>query len=206
MFESLRHLDIVQLTRAAGYIGLTTIIFCETGLFLGFFLPGDSLLFAAGLLASQHVFNIFILTPLLIAAAILGYALAYWYGDKIGHWLLRRPDSFWFKKQYLQDAHEFYEKHGGKALIIGRLMPIVRTFLPIVAGMAEMTHRRFNLYNIAGACLWCGGISLAGYYLGAAVPNIDKYILPLVLFIIFISILPPLLHLLKRKYSSKSGR
>lgn len=206
MLDFLRQMDIVQLTRAAGYIGLTAIIFSETGLFLGFFLPGDSLLFAAGLLSSQHIFNIFILAPLLIAAAILGYALAYWYGDKIGHWLLRRTDSVWFKKRYLLDAHEFYEKHGGKALIIGRLMPIVRTFLPIVAGMAEMTHRRFTLYNIIGACLWCGGISLAGYYLGTAVPNIDKYILPLVLLIIIISILPPLLHLLKKKYYSRSNR
>lgn len=199
-------MDIVQLTRAAGYIGLTAIIFSETGLFVGFFLPGDSLLFAAGLLASQQVFNIFILTPLLITAAILGYALAYWYGDKIGHWLLRRPDSVWFKKRYLLDAHEFYEKHGGKALIMGRLMPIVRTFLPIVAGMAEMTHRRFTFYNIVGGCLWCGGICIAGYYLGSTVPNIDKYILPLVLIIMIISILPPLFHVVKKRCCSKSDR
>lgn len=206
MLNFIHHLDIVQLTRTAGYIGLTLIIFCETGLFLGFFLPGDSLLFAAGLLASQKVFNIFFLTPLLIAAAIIGYALAYWFGDKIGHWLLKRPDSFWFKKRYMIEAHAFYDKHGGKALIIGRLMPIVRTFLPIVAGMAEMSHRRFTQYNIIGAVIWCGGISIAGYFLGATIPHIDKYLLPLVLLIIVVSFLPALVHLLKVKYCSKSKR
>jgi membrane-associated protein len=206
MLNFIHHLDIVQLTRTAGYIGLTLIIFCETGLFLGFFLPGDSLIFAAGLLASQKVFNIFFLTPLLIAAAIIGYALAYWFGDKIGHWLLKRPDSVWFKKRYLMEAHEFYEKHGGKALIIGRLMPIVRTFLPIVAGMAEMTQRRFTYYNIIGAIIWCGGISVAGYFLGSTIPHVDKYLLPLVLLIIVVSFLPALFHLLKAKYCPKSKR
>ncbi len=200
MLDFLQHIDIIQLTRAAGYIGLTAIILCETGLFLGFFLPGDSLLFSAGLLASQQIFNIFLLTPLLIAAAIVGYAIAYWFGDKIGHWLLKRPDTFWFKRRYLTEAHAFYEKHGGKALIIGRLIPVVRTFLPIVAGMAEMTHRRFTLFNVIGALMWCGGVTLAGYYLGAVIPNIDKYILPIVLAIIVISALPPIIHLLRTRY------
>ncbi len=199
MLDFLHHIDIIQLTRAAGYIGLAAIILCETGLFLGFFLPGDSLLFSAGLLASQQIFNIFLLTPMLIAAAIVGYAIAYWFGDKIGHWLLKRPDTFWFKRRYLTEAHAFYEKHGGKALIIGRLIPIVRTFLPIVAGMAEMTHRRFTLFNVIGALVWCGGVTLAGYYLGAVIPNIDKYILPIVLAIIVISALPPAIHLLRTR-------
>jgi membrane-associated protein len=205
MLDFLHHIDIIQLTRTAGYIGLVAIILCETGLFLGFFLPGDSLLFSAGLLASQQIFNIFLLTPLLIAAAIVGYAVAYWFGDKIGHWLLKRQDTFWFKRRYLTEAHAFYEKHGGKALIIGRLIPVVRTFLPIVAGMAEMTHRRFTLFNVIGALVWCGGVTLAGYYLGAAIPNIDKYILPIVLAIIVISALPPAIHLLRTRYcGSKS--
>lgn len=205
MLDFLHHIDIIQLTRTAGYIGLAAIILCETGLFLGFFLPGDSLLFSAGLLASQQIFNIFLLTPLLIVAAIVGYAIAYWFGDKIGHWLLKRPDTFWFRRRYLTEAHAFYEKHGGKALIIGRLIPVVRTFLPIVAGMAEMTHRRFTLFNVIGALVWCGGVTLAGYYLGAVIPNIDKYILPIVLAIIVISALPPAIHLLRTRYcGSKS--
>lgn len=203
MFDFFHHVDVVQLTRTAGYIGLTLIILCETGLFLGFFLPGDSLLFAAGLLASQGFFNILILVPLLIMAAIIGYAVAYWLGDKIGRWLLKRPDSIWFKRKYLTQAHEFYEKHGGKALILGRLVPIVRTFLPIVAGMAEMTHRRYTVFNIIGALVWCGGVTLAGYFLGGVIPNVDEYILPLILGIVVLSLLPPAIHLLRLKYCSK---
>lgn len=202
MFDFLHHIDIVQLTKAAGYIGLTAIIFCETGIFLGCFLPGDSLLFAGGLLAAQGFFHIWLLTPLLIAAAILGYALAYWLGEKIGRWLLKRPDRFWFKKAYITQTHEFYEKHGGKALIIGRFMPIVRTFLPIVAGLADMSVRRYMLYNILGGFLWCGGLTLLGYYLGNSIPNIDKYIIPLILGIIVLSILPPVIHILMARCRS----
>jgi membrane-associated protein len=203
MLDFLHHIDVIQLTRTAGYVGLALIILCETGFFLGFFLPGDSLLFTAGLLAFQGLFNIFILIPLLIAAAIIGYAVAYWFGDKIGHWLLKRPDSLWFKRRYLIEAHAFYERHGGKALILGRLVPIVRTFLPIIAGMAEMSHRRYLFYNIVGALVWAGGVTLAGYYLGSVIPNIDRYILPVVLAVIVISLLPPCIHLLRIKYCSK---
>ena len=140
----------------------------------------------------------------MIAAAILGYGIAYWFGDKIGHWLLKRPDNFWFKRRYLIQAHEFYEKHGGKALILGRLMPIIRTFLPIVAGMAEMTHRRFTFFNIVGALIWCGGITLAGFFLGDVIPNIDEYILPIIIVIIVISLLPPLIQFLRMR-SKKSS-
>lgn len=196
MLDFLQHIDIIQLTRVAGYIGLTAIIFAETGLFLGFFLPGDSLLFTAGLLASQGIFSIFLLVPLLIIAAIVGYTLAYWIGGKFGHWLLKREDSVWFKKRYLIQAHEFYEKHGGKALIIGRLLPIIRTFLPIVAGMAAMTYRRYSLFNVIGALIWCGGVTLMGYFLGNILPNAEKYLLPLVLLIIVLSFLPAVIHLL----------
>ncbi len=206
MLDFLNHIDVVKLTKTAGYIGLTLIIFCETGLFLGFFLPGDSLLFAAGLLAAQNIFNIFILVPILIAAAFLGYTIAYWFGDKIGHWLLSRPDNIWFKRKYLIEAHQFYEKHGGKALLLGRWVPIVRTFLPIVAGMAEMTHRRYTFFNIIGAFLWCGGITLAGFFLGGMISNVDRYILPIILGIIFISLLPPIIHCLRVKFSSKSHK
>lgn len=199
MINFIQHMDIIQLTKAAGYIGLTLIIFCETGIFLGFFLPGDSLLFAAGLLAAQGLFHIWLLLPLLIAAAILGYAQAYWLGEKIARWLVKQPDRFWFKKSYLAETHEFYEKHGGKALIIGRFVPIVRTFLPLVAGLAKMSAARYMLYNIVGGLLWCGGVTLLGYFLGNSIPNIDKYILPLVLGIIVLSILPPLIHVLRAR-------
>lgn len=203
MLDFLHHIDIVKLTRMAGYVGLAVIILCETGLFLGFFLPGDSLLFTAGLLASQGLFNMFILVPLMIAAAIIGYGVAYWFGDKIGHWLLKRPDSLWFKRRYLTQAHEFYERHGGAALIIGRLVPIVRTFLPIVAGMAEMSSQKYWMYNIIGAVIWCAGVTVAGYYLGSVIPNIDRYLLPIIFLIIIISILPAVIHLLRAKYCSR---
>lgn len=203
MIDFIQNLDVVALTKWAGYVGLTAIIFCETGLFLGFFLPGDSLLFAAGLLASQGMFNMPLLMGLLIIAAIAGYTLAYWIGSKFGHWLLKREDSIWFKKRYLIQAHEFYEKHGGKALILGRLLPIIRTFLPIVAGMASMTYRRYSFFNVIGALIWCGGLTLLGFFLGNVIPNPDTYILPLILLIIFLSILPGLIQLLRMHCKSR---
>ncbi len=206
MLDFLHHIDVIQLTKMAGYIGLTAIIFFETGLFLGFFLPGDSLLFAAGLLAHQGMFNITVLLILLVMAAIVGYTLAYWIGGKFGHWLLQREDRFWFKKRYLIEAHHFYEKHGGKALIIGRLLPIIRTFLPIAAGMAGMTYRRYMFFNVIGALIWCGGVTLIGYFLGALVPNAENYLLPLVVGIIIVSILPGIIQLIRVKCRSKCMR
>lgn len=201
MLSFLHQIDIVQLTKTAGYIGLTAIIFCETGIFLGFFLPGDSLLFAAGLLAAQGFFHICLLTPLLIAAAILGYALAYYLGARLGRWLLKQPDRFWFKKAYLLQTHEFYEKHGGKAMIIGRLVPIVRTFLPVVAGLADMPQRRYMLYNILGGLMWCGGVTLLGYFLGNVIPNLETYLLPIIIGIIVVSLLPAFIQLLRSRCS-----
>ncbi len=198
MLNFLPHLDVSQLANI-GYIGLTLIILCETGLFLGFFLPGDSLLFTAGLLAAKGIFNPFILIFLLVVAAFIGYGIAYWIGDKIGHLLLKREDSFWFKKRYLIEAHDFYAQHGGKALIIGRLIPVIRTFVPLVAGMVNMPFRRYYLYNIAGAIIWAGGITSLGYYMGAAIPEADQYLLPIVLLIIFLSLLPGIYHLTRSK-------
>ncbi len=205
MFEFLHTIDIVQVTKVMGYFGLAGIIFCETGLFLGFFLPGDSLLFSAGLLASQGFFNIAWLLPLLFIAAVAGYGLAYWIGRRLGNWLLKKPDSLWYKKRYLDEAHNFYERHGGKALIIGRLMPIIRTFLPIVAGMARMSYSRYSLYNILGGFIWCAGLSLLGYFLGNSIPHLEHYLLPIIFLIVFISLLPALWHLVKIKLKTRLG-
>lgn len=199
MFDFIHHLDVVEWVSTLGYFGLLIIIFVETGLFFGFFLPGDSLVFAAGLLASKHIFNIWILIPLLVVVAIIGYTVGYWFGDKLGHWLMKRKDSIWFKKRYLQQAHEFYEKHGGKALVIGRLVPIMRTFVPIVAGMAQMRYRSYLTFNVLGALVWGGGITFAGYYIGALIPNAGHYLFPFVLLIIFLSILPGIIHFLKKR-------
>lgn len=193
------HFDITKWVETLGYVGILLIIFLETGIFLGFFLPGDSLLFAAGLLASQNIFNVWLLIPLMIVTAAAGYFVAYWFGEKLGNWLLRRDDSFLFKKRYLIQAGKFYEKHGGKALVLGRLVPILRTFVPIVAGMAKMRYRTYVLFNILGAFIWAGGVTLIGYYLGSLVPGIGKYILPVALGVIFLSITPAIWHLIKNK-------
>lgn len=204
MLQFLHNIDVMQITKMIGYSGLALIIFCETGLFLGFFLPGDSLLFSAGLLATQGYFNVVWLIVLLFVAAVAGYGLAYWMGNRLGHWLLKRPDNFWYKKRYLEEAHVFYEKHGGKALIIGRLMPIVRTFLPIAAGMAEMSYVKYSIYNLIGALIWCGGLTLLGYFLGNSVPNIDHYLIPIIFLIAFISVAPTLWHIVRIKLKPKS--
>ncbi len=192
------HIDIAYWVSTIGYLGIFLVILFETGVFFGFFLPGDSLLFTAGLLASQKVFNIAFLVPSLVVIAILGYTFAYWFGKKMGHWLLRRKDSIWFKKSYYDQAEKFYGKHGGKALILGRLMPIVRTFVPIVAGVVQMPYRRYVMFNVAGALIWCAGITLMGYYLGNLVPNASRYVFLIVLLIVFASISPAIWHVCKR--------
>ena len=199
MFDFISHFDIVQWVSTLGYVGLLLIVLIETGFFFGFFLPGDSLVFAAGLLASKGIFNIWILVPSLVLTAIVGYTIGYWFGDKLGHWLLKRKDSFWFKRRYIEQAHDFYERHGGFALVVGRLVPVVRTFAPIVAGMASMQYRRYFLFNVMGAIIWGGLITLLGFYVGALIPDAGHYILPAVLLIVFISILPGVIHYLKSR-------
>ena len=173
-----------------GYIGLFLVIFVECGLFFGFIFPGDSLVFAAGLMATNGVLNLWVLVPLLVASTYLGYAFGYWFGDKLGHWLLARPDSMWFKRKHLDKAEVFYQRHGGKALVIGRLLPIVRTFVPIVAGMAAMPYRRFNGYNAFGAAVWAVTFLCLGYFLGVVFPQLIHYILPIALLIIIMSVAP----------------
>jgi len=199
MFDVLFQFDITQWVSTLGYVGLFVIVLLEMGVFFGFFLPGDSLVFTAGLLAAKGVFNIWYLVPLLIITAIMGYVLGYWFGDKLGHWLMNRKESIFFKRRYIEQAHAFYEKHGGKALILGRLVPIVRTFVPIVAGMAQMSYREYLVFNITGAFIWGGGVTLLGFYIGGIMPGIGNYILPLVLLVIFISVLPGLWHLIRKR-------
>lgn len=197
------NIDLNELVLGVGFYGILAIIFIETGLFFGFFLPGDSLLFAAGLLASRHYFTIEHLIVGIAIAAFLGYTLSFWFGGKLGRWLLKRQDSIWFKKKYITQAHTFYEKHGGKALVFARLVPIVRTFVPIVAGMADMSWGRYTAYNLIGAVLWASAVPLLGYYLGRSIPNAEQYILPIVGLIVLISLLPGIVHFLKRRRLSK---
>ncbi|PIP68968.1 hypothetical protein CO033_00210 [Candidatus Nomurabacteria bacterium CG_4_9_14_0_2_um_filter_32_10] len=188
--ESIFNIDLPILVKTIGYLGIFFIIFAESGLFLGFFLPGDSLLFTAGLLASQGYFNITLLILLTTFGAILGDQIGYLFGKKVGPKIFTRDDSFYFKKKYINDAENFYQKYGKKTIIIARFVPIIRTFVPILAGVGNMHYRTFITYNIIGGLLWGLGIPLLGYFLGQQIPDIDAYLLPIILVIILISILP----------------
>ena len=196
-YDGVAMFDIISLIKTAGYAGLFTIVFAESGLFFGFFLPGDSLLFTAGFLASQHFFNVWFLIPLLFLAAVLGDNVGYSFGRKVGPKIFNRQDSLFFHKDHLIRTKIFFEKYGTRAIILARFMPIVRTFTPILAGGGEMPYRTFFVFNVAGGALWTLGLTLAGYILGQSVPNPDRYILPIVLAIIVVSILPPVYELLK---------
>jgi membrane-associated protein len=191
--------NVPELIRMGGLIGLVAVVFAETGLMVGFFLPGDSLLVTAGLFAAKGDLNIVWLNLALMAAAIAGDATGYWIGRRAGHALYRRPNSFFFRKQHLVKTHEFYEKHGGKTIVIARFVPIIRTFAPVVAGAAEMTYRQFALYNIAGGIGWVASMTLIGYFLGRAVPDIDKHIHIVVAVVIFLSLLPGIISVIREK-------
>ena len=183
---------LVPLIEAVGYIGVFGMIFAETGLLVGFFLPGDTLLFAAGLLASRGIFNIWTLVIGAAFMAILGDSAGYWIGKKIGPAIFAKEDSLFFKRKYALRAKAFTEKHGRKTLVLARYIPVVRTFAPVVAGVGEMPYRTFLAYNILGGVMWCFSVGLLGYFLGAKVPNIDNYILPIVVGIFTLSVLPVL--------------
>ena len=186
--------DVQHLVQVGGYVGLTAIIFAETGLLIGFFLPGDSLLVTAGLLSAQPKFglDIWLLGLLLTVAAILGNSLGYAIGKYSGPRLFTRDDSLLFKKKHLFRAQEFYAKHGGKTLVIARFMPIVRTFVPVVAGMAQMNYRAYTAYNVLGAVLWIWSMLFVGYFLGF-IPGVEEHLEKIILGVIFLSLLPGLI-------------
>ncbi len=192
-------LDPVLLIKTVGLIGIISIIFAETGLFFGFFFPGDSLLFTAGILASQHIFSIYFLILLCTIAAIVGDSVGYWSGKKYGRKLFERDAGFFFKKQRIYDAEKFYERHGKYTIIIARFVPIIRTFAPIVAGIGSMNYRTFISYNILGGIAWVSSMSLLGYFFGGLFSNPDKYIIPIAFVIIFISFIPIILKIIKDK-------
>ncbi|HBY94190.1 MAG: VTT domain-containing protein [Ardenticatenaceae bacterium] len=190
------HFDLVQLIETFGYVGLFAIIFAESGLFFGFFLPGDSLLLTAGLLASRGALNIFLLIPLLFVAAVLGDQVGYWFGHKTGPRIFNREESLLFRRRNLLRAKEFYEKHGGKTIVLARFMPFIRTFAPIVAGAVEMEYRRFLTFNLLGGLLWAIGVTLAGFTLGRVLPAavIERYFLIVIAIVIVVSALPAMIH------------
>ncbi len=195
--------DINLFIHAAGYAGIFAVIFAESGLFFGFFLPGDSLLFAAGIFASQGFFSITLLIILTFFAAVMGDSVGYWFGFFTGPKLFRKENSFFFHKDHIARAKDFYARHGGKAIVLARFLPIVRTFAPIVAGIASMNYRAFLFFNVLGAILWAMGIPLAGFLLGQSIPHIDQYLLPIVLGIIVVSLLPSIISFLRIRKSSR---
>jgi membrane-associated protein len=204
VIQAFLHHDLRALIEAVGLFGVWTIVFAESGLLIGFFLPGDSLLFTAGFLASSSI-KLFNIWPLVLGswvAAIVGDNVGYEFGKHVGRKLFRRSDSLLFKQENLVKAEQFYEEHGGKALILARFMPVVRTFVPIVAGIGHMNRGVFMLYNFIGGTLWVFGLSFAGYFLGNLIPDVDKYLLPIIIGIIVLSALPPIIHLYKESQKS----
>jgi membrane-associated protein len=182
-----------------GTLLICVVIFVETGLFVGFFLPGDSLLVTAGVFAGAGHLQLAWLLSLVAICAIAGDQLGYWIGRKAGEGLYRREDSLIFKRRHLQQAHEFYERHGAKTVIIARFVPIIRTFCPPVAGAAKMTYRRYFLYDIAGGILWVWGMVLIGYTLGRTVPNVDSKIHYIIAAVIVLSFMPAAYHAWKSR-------
>lgn len=199
--------NVRELVRVGGYVGLTAIIFAETGLLFGFFLPGDSLLVTAGLLSAQPQFglNVYALGALLTVAAIVGNSLGYVIGRATGPRLFKRDDSLLFKKKHLYRAQEFYGKHGGKTLVLARFMPIVRTFVPVVAGMANMPFGLYTAYNVLGGVAWIWSMLFIGHFLGRVVPGIDKHIEPMILVIIALSLLPGLVSWWRERSKSRAA-
>jgi membrane-associated protein len=208
MLESFQTLflehDLRSFVEQIGYIGVYAIVFAESGLLIGFFLPGDSLIFTAGFLSSP-VIGLFDVWRLLIGAwiaAIIGDNVGYYFGAKVGPRLFRRENSLLFHKDHLVKAQEFYEKHGGKAIVFARFMPIVRTFAPIVAGIGHMDRKRFMFFNFLGGTIWIFGLGFLGFFLGSLVKDVDRYLLPIIGIIILASVLPPLLHVYKQENMS----
>src|SRR5687767_7996688 len=172
--------DLEQTIRTIGLIGVFAIVFAETGLLIGFFLPGDSLLFTAGFLASQGVFDINALSIGCFVAAVMGNLAGYSFGHRVGRRLFERPNSRFFKHEHLMKAQEFYDKHGAKTLVLARFIPVVRVFAPIVAGIGLMDYRKFLFFNVVGGALWAFGLTWLGYWLGSRIPGVDRYLLPIV--------------------------
>lgn len=182
--------DIVSIIKTAGYFGVTGIIFAESGLLIGFFLPGDSLLFTAGVLASAGFLNIWVLIPLVFLAAVIGDNVGYYIGNKAGEALFEREDTIFFKRSHLKKAKVFFDTHGRRSVILARFIPVVRTFVPVLAGIGKMPHQNFFFSNIIGGACWSVGLPLLGFGLGASIPDIDHYLLPIILMIVFVSFIP----------------
>ncbi|HMI53358.1 MAG TPA: VTT domain-containing protein [Candidatus Saccharimonadales bacterium] len=213
MLESIRHLfhalydpqGLKELVLQGGPLLVCIIVFIETGFFVGFFLPGDSLLITAGIFSAADLIPLkWLLAPVMLCA-IAGDQIGYWIGRAAGASLYKREDSFFFRKSHLQRAHDFYEKYGGRAVILARFVPIVRTFCPPVSGAAKMPYSRYLMFDIFGGVVWVGTMILGGYALGRSVPNIGKYIHFVILAVAIVSILPAIIGVMKSRKSPGSS-
>ena len=211
MLESIRHLlhslyspeGLKELISSGGAPLICIIVFIETGFFVGFFLPGDSLLITAGIFSYAGVIPLkWLLLPLMLCA-IAGDQIGYWIGRSAGAALYRREDSFFFRRSHLQRAHDFYEKYGGRAVILARFVPIVRTFCPPVAGAAKMPYSRYLLFDFLGGVFWIGTMILSGYSLAHLIPNIGQRIHYVILVVIFLSLLPPIISVLRKQRTAQ---
>ncbi len=190
-------LDPTTIVQSGGLLMIGAIVFAESGLLIGFFLPGDTLLLTAGVFAAQDKLPIVWLICVICFAAVVGDNVGYSIGHRTGDKIFKKKDGIIFRPEYLLRAKAFYELHGGKTVTLARFVPVVRTFAPIVAGAAKMDRRRFMLFNVAGALLWGIGVTLLGYFVGSKIPDIDKYLLPAVLVAMFLTFAPALHHILK---------
>jgi membrane-associated protein len=210
LLEFIRHLlhsiyDVEGIIRTGGPLLVCVIVFVETGFFVGFFLPGDSLLVAAGVFSAAGVIPLrWILFPVMLCA-IVGDQIGYWIGRAAGSALYRRENSFFFRKRHLQRAHEFYETYGGKTVILARFIPIIRTFCPPVAGAARMPYYRYLIYDIFGGTLWVASMILGGYFLGRSVPHISQRIHYVIVIVVFLSLLPAIISVLRARRSASSS-
>lgn len=199
-------LDPERLLETFGTLGLFLIVFAESGLLVGFFLPGDSLLFTAGLLSSQE--KLPALPVLLVGcfvAAVAGDQVGYQFGQRVGPALFRRPDSRLFRQSHVERARRYFDEHGAKTIVLARFVPIVRTFAPILAGVGGMRYRTFAVFNVAGGLLWAVGVTTAGYVLGQSIPSIDRYLLPVIALIVAASVAPVGLEVLRRRKQVTAG-
>lgn len=203
-------LSIEQALISFGYFGLFLIVFAESGLFFGFFLPGDSLLITAGVLAAAHpeLFSLPLVCAVTFIAAVMGDAVGYSFGRRVGGRLYERPDSRFFKRSHLEAAEAFYQRHGGKTIVIARFLPFVRTFAPIVAGAAGMSYRHFAMFNVIGAAIWAIGLPVAGYALGTVIPaeTLDKYLLAILAGVVALSLLPTVIHIYRHNRAEVHAR
>lgn len=191
-------IDPLMIIKTLGLLGVVAIVFAESGLFFGFFLPGDSLLFTAGFLASQDLISIWWLLILCSIAAIVGDNVGYYFGKKTGPIIFQKEDSLFFHKKHIERASDFYKKYGKKTIFFARFIPIIRTFVPIVAGVASMDYKIFMKYNLIGGFVWTWGMLGIGYLLGNVLPNVEKYLTLIIILIVLTSFIPPIIEFFKQ--------